>query len=125
MIIIDRETHPRPRFIRERWTDLTGPWRFAYDDGGVGLAERWYAGGPDRFNREIVVPYPPESELSGIGDTSFHPVLWYQRDVEVPEVSAGERVLLHLGAVDYRASVWLNGQHLVDHEGGHMPCGPS
>ncbi|WP_205857139.1 sugar-binding domain-containing protein [Phytoactinopolyspora endophytica] len=107
--------------MRERWTDLTGVWRFAYDDDDAGLAERWFGDGPERFDRSIQVPYPPESKLSGIHDPTFHPVLWYQRDLETPAIADGERLLLHFGAVDYRASIWLNGQHVVDHEGGHTP----
>ena len=102
--------YPRPQLVRERWTDLCGTWQFAYDDADTGLDERWYeedASGPSGpFDREIVVPYPPESPASGIGETGFHPVVWYRRTFERPE---GERILLHFGAVDYEASVWVNG----------------
>jgi beta-galactosidase/beta-glucuronidase len=112
--------HPRPQFARERWVDLSGSWGFAYDDGDVGRDEGW----PERadvFDREVRVPYPPESPASGIGDPGFHPVVWYRRTFAAPQRRAGERLLLHFGAVDYRASVWVNGRHAVDHEGGHTP----
>jgi beta-galactosidase/beta-glucuronidase len=73
------------------------------------------------FDREIVVPYPPESTASGIGDTGFHPVCWYRRTVELEPADRGDRVLLHFGAVDYQATVWANGQLVATHEGGHTP----
>jgi beta-galactosidase/beta-glucuronidase len=111
--------HPRPQLARRRWTDLAGTWGFAYDDAGVGIDDGW----PDRadvFDRRIRVPYPPESPASGIGDPGFHPVVWYRRTFPAQR-RPGERLLLHFGAVDYRASVWVNGRHAVDHEGGHTP----
>jgi beta-galactosidase/beta-glucuronidase len=110
--------HPRPRLTRETWIDLNGSWGFAYDDEDVGLDQRWYDD-PARFTRSITVPFPPESQLSGIADTGFHPVLWYRRTFEA---SAGEgRLLLHFGAVDYRAQVWVNGDLVATHVGGHSP----
>ena len=113
--------HPRPRVRRETWIDLNGPWQFAYDDADRGIDERWQDE-PSRFDRSITVPFPPESELSGINDKSFHPVLWYRRTFSVPAPEhAGGRLLIHFGAVDYRATVWVNGQHVADHEGGHTP----
>lgn len=111
--------HPRPRVTRTRWTDLNGTWAFAHDDADAGIAQRWQDDSA-RFDRQIVVPFPPESELSGIGDTSFHPVLWYRRAFSASPV-AGERLLLHFGAVDYRARVWVNGALVAEHEGGHTP----
>jgi beta-galactosidase/beta-glucuronidase len=111
--------HPRPRVQRARWIDLNGKWLFAYDDADVGLAQRWQ-GDAGKFDRTITVPFPPESEMSGIGDTGFHPILWYRRSFEAPDLTGG-RLLLHFGAVDYRAQVWVNGDLVVTHEGGHTP----
>jgi beta-galactosidase/beta-glucuronidase len=117
---------PRPQLVRERWVDLSGEWRFDYDDAEVGLAEHWYAG--DRaWGRTIVVPFPPESAASGIGDTGFHDVVWYQRTLTGDDLAAAghddsrPRLVLHFAAVDYRCTVWLNGTRLGDHEGGHTP----
>jgi beta-galactosidase/beta-glucuronidase len=113
------DLHPTPQLARRRWVDLGGTWRFAYDDGDVGRDEGW----PDRtdvFDRRIEVPYPPESPASGVGETGHHPVVWYRRTFRA-EQAPGERLLLRFGAVDYRASVWVNGAHAVDHEGGHTP----
>ena len=111
--------HPRPRLTRERWTDLCGTWDFAHDDADEGLDGRWYDSDA-AFDRQIVVPYPPESELSGIGYKGFHPVVWYRRSFS-PERAEGERLLLHFGAVDYSAMVWVNGELVATHEGGHTP----
>jgi len=114
-----RELHPRPRFTREHWVDLSGPWGFGYDDADEGLDARWYQQ-PERFDRTITVPFCPESKLSGINDKGYHPYLWYRKTFteRPPE---GGRLLLHFGAVDYSAHVWVNGQLVATHQGGHSP----
>jgi beta-galactosidase/beta-glucuronidase len=113
--------HPFPQRRRPDWHDLRGPWGFAYDDADKGLREGWHSD-PEPFGRVIQVPFPPESARSGIHDTHEHPVVWYRRMFrlsEVPGYERGRRLLIHFGAVDYAASVWLNG-HLIDrHAGGH------
>ena len=115
----DTVLHPRPRVTRPHWTDLNGTWQFACDDANSGIREHWQVDAA-HFDRQIVVPFPPESEMSGIGDTSFHPILWYRRTFSAA-ANPGERLLLHFGAVDYRASVWVNGSLVAEHEGGHTP----
>jgi beta-galactosidase/beta-glucuronidase len=85
----------------------------------VGRAEGWPAR-PRRFDRIIVVPFPPESASSGVGAEEFHPVVWYHRRFR-HRCPPGRRLLLHFGAVDYRAAVWVNGQLVAEHEGGHTP----
>lgn len=120
MLETEGDIHPRPQLTRERWTDLCGPWGFAYDDAGRGLDEGW----PQRaevFERTISVPFPPESPASGIGETGYHPIVWYRRAFQDPRSDIGERLLLHCGAVDYRARVWVNGRLVATHEGGHTP----
>ena len=112
--------YPRPQFRRRRWTDLCGDWGFAHDDARRGLAERWFAR-EEPFTRIIRVPYPPESRLSGIHDPAFHPVVWYRRAVTLSEDDRQGRLLLHFGAVDYKASVWVNGCLVYTHEGGNTP----
>lgn len=112
--------HPRPQLTRDRWIDLCGSWDFAYDDGDAGLDEHWYdRSGP--YDRTITVPFPPESKASGIGDPGFHPVLWYRRSFHIDHADRTGRVLIHFGAVDYRATVWVNGERVAEHEGGHTP----
>ena len=103
------DLHPRPQLSRARWIDLSGPWGFAYDDADVGLDECWFER-PDPFDRTVIVPFPPESSASGIGDPGYHPVVWYRRTVEVAPTDRREQLMLHFGAVDYRADVWVNGR---------------
>jgi beta-galactosidase/beta-glucuronidase len=117
---IPRPEYPQPQFQREQWQTLNGRWDFEYDDKNVGLAEDW-GSSPRKFSRTILVPFAPETKLSGIGDTTFHPTVWYRRSVTIPPGWNGRRVLLHFGAVDYQAQVWLNGRSLGSHEGGNVP----
>lgn len=112
--------HPRPQLTRQRWTDLCGRWEFAFDDGDRGLDGGW-ADSATPFDRTITVPFPPESVASGVGDAGSHPVVWYRRGFTVGETERDDRMLLHFGAVDYRAHVWLNGRLVATHEGGHTP----
>lgn len=112
--------HPRPQLARECWVDLRGPWGFAYDDHDVGLQDGWCERA-DIFTRTIIVPFPPESSASGIGDPSFHPVVWYRRTFEVSPGNRDRRLILHCGAIDYRARVWINGALVASHEGGQTP----
>lgn len=116
-----RDTHPRPRLIRDRWTSLDGEWEFATDQDDVGLAEGWWRGETPLDGR-ITVPFPPESRASGIGDLGPHRVLWYRRLLSSDDLAGeGKRLVLHFGAVDYRASVWVDGVLVAEHEGGHTP----
>ncbi|WP_026923874.1 glycoside hydrolase family 2 protein [Glycomyces arizonensis] len=115
---------PRPQMLRESFLDLSGQWGFAHDDDDRGLAQRWFDG--RELPQAITVPFPPESPASGIGATGFHPVVWYRRELTADDLAAvgherGRRLLVHFGAVDYRARVWLDGQLVGEHEGGHTP----
>ncbi|MBQ0822744.1 glycoside hydrolase family 2 [Microvirga sp. HBU67558] len=114
------DLHPRPQLRRERWIDLCGPWGFALDDEDKGNTERWFERA-EPFDREIVVPFPPESKLSGVHDTGFHPVVWYRREIRIEDADRRDRFLLHFGAVDYKAAVWVNGRMAVEHVGGQTP----
>ncbi|MEV0618413.1 sugar-binding domain-containing protein [Nonomuraea sp. NPDC050404] len=118
---LDAAGHPRPQLVRDPdWRDLSGPWQFGYDDANAGRSERWMDPEvTEPFAGVITVPYPPESKAGGVQDTGFHPVLWYRRTIEVDRPGAGRRLLLHFGAVDYRAEVWVNGRLAGRHEGGH------
>lgn len=108
-------SYPRPQLQRDNWLCLNGTWKFTYDDANK------YVQPSDinQWSHNIEVPFAPESIRSGIGDTGFHSNCWYQREFDLPP---GEgNVLLHFGAVDYRARVWVNGQFMIEHEGGHTP----
>jgi beta-galactosidase/beta-glucuronidase len=127
LIPTPRPEYPRPQLRRRDWRNLNGEWSFAFDDSDVGLANGWQSVTPEDlrsgnppFDRKIIVPYCYQSKLSGIGETASHDVVWYARALEY--ASAGdERLLLHFGAVDYRATVWVNGTQVASHEGGHTP----
>ena len=110
----DHILHPQPQMTRPRWTDLGGLWGFAYDDDGRGLGERWQDQA-DIFARAIRVPFPPESPASGIADTGFHPIVWYRTTFTVDPDDTTGALLLHCGAVDYRAHVWVDGQLVATH----------
>jgi hypothetical protein len=111
---LDREhplpEHPRPQLVRETpWISLNGPWSYAF-----GTAER-----PTTWDGEIVVPFSPEAELSGVGrQLGPDQWLWYRRTCAAPE---GDRVLLHFGAVDQSCTVWVNGHQVGSHTGGYLP----
>jgi beta-galactosidase/beta-glucuronidase len=107
--------YPRPQLVREEWQSLNGEWDFAFDD------QRRYSLPSDdiAWDRKIIVPFAPETEASGLADTTFHTVCWYRRQFELATRSA--RTMLHFGAVDYRARVWVNGMQVAEHEGGHTP----
>ncbi|HYO80943.1 MAG TPA: glycoside hydrolase family 2 TIM barrel-domain containing protein [Bryobacteraceae bacterium] len=117
---VPRPEYPQPQFQRTDWLSLNGQWEFDFDNADEGLAQNW-ASGTRKFTRAITVPFAPETKLSGIGDTAFHPVVWYRRTLQVPAAWKGRRVLLHFGAVDYRSRVWVNGREVGSHEGGHVP----
>ncbi|NQW92257.1 glycoside hydrolase family 2 [Curtobacterium sp. VKM Ac-2861] len=114
-------TYPRPQMLRTAWADLDGTWSFRND----GDDTAWSTGFPDA--RDIVVPFPPESVASGIDEPGFHQVVWYSRAITRADLeaaghgTAAPRLVLHFGAVDYRARVWIDGQFVGEHEGGHTP----
>src|SRR5919199_2083456 len=110
----DDPDYPRRQLQRERWLNLNGDWRFAYDDEGRVTHPRHIPS----WDRTIRVPFAPESSASGIGDRSFHADVWYSRDFELT-LDPGRRALLHFGAVDYEAQVWVDGVFVGRHEGGH------
>jgi beta-galactosidase/beta-glucuronidase len=111
---------PNPQFARPGRVDLNGSWRFAFDDEGVGLVQRWFLQ-PERLYTKIEVPFPPESRLSGVGDTGYHSTLWYGRRFADPRSGDGFRLLLKFGAVDFHAMVWVDGNLVGEHIGGHTP----
>jgi beta-galactosidase/beta-glucuronidase len=111
--------YSRPDLVREGMQALLGEWKLEYDPEDVGLSEGW-AQNP-AFSRKITVPFCVEAEASGIGDPDPPGILWYAKrfQQELPEVPG--HTLLHFGAVDYRAQVWLNGRYLGEHAGGYTP----
>jgi beta-galactosidase/beta-glucuronidase len=108
--------YPRPQMERAEWVPLDGEWDFALDPDFV-----WKLPGEPRWDSKIVVPYSPETAASGIGNTGFYRAVWYRRAFDAPRLKPGERLILHFGAVDYRARVWVNGNSVAEHDGGYTP----
>lgn len=112
--MVPRPEYPRPQFVRREWLNLNGEWEFEFGDADARLDGKWQG-------KKIVVPFPFQSKLSGIGDVSFHDIVWYARDFSIPEKWKGKEVLLHFGAVDYECWIWLNGREIGSHKGGNVP----
>ncbi len=108
--------YPRPLLRRTDWTSLNGTWSFAFDPKAT-----WRAPHEVAWDRTIEVPFSPETPRSGVGDTGLFRVTWYQRLIEVPALRPGERLILHFGAVDYEATVWLGSSRVAHHTGGYTP----
>lgn len=107
--------------MRDTFLNLNGEWQFAYDDADAGLREGWQRPGT-ALPLRITVPFAYQTRMSGLGPTDeIHPILWYRRGFAVPEEMAGRRVLLRFGAVDYRCSVYVNGEMVGCHAGGYTP----
>lgn len=117
---IPRPEHPRPQFVRENWKNLNGAWDFAFDFNVSKKEEGWANKCGCAYDQKIKVPFCPESVLSGIGYTNFIPAVWYHRTVSVTEAELSGRVLLHFGAVDYHAEVYVNGELAGTHDGGYV-----
>ncbi len=115
---IPREEHPRPQMRRENWMNLNGEWDFAFDFGKSGVERKFYE--RKELDRKILVPFCPESVLSGVGYVDFIPAVWYRRTVMLTEEQRKGHVLLHFGAVDYGCVVWVNGQKAGEHTGGYV-----
>jgi beta-galactosidase/beta-glucuronidase len=116
---IPRPEYPRPQFVRKEWLNLNGEWEFAFDDANRGRDLGWHFG--LGLEKRIVVPFPYQSEASGINDKSVHENVWYARNFEIPHEWRGQNILLHFGAVDYRSILWINGQEVGHNQGGHVP----
>ncbi len=115
---IPRPEYPRPQFVRPDWLCLNGEWEFEIDQGDSGLAR----GLKERpLSGRITVPFCPESKLSGVENLDYLNAVWYRKEVTIPAEWAGKQVVLHFQAVDYDATVWVNGQEVGRHRGGFTP----
>ncbi len=114
---IPRPEHPKPQFHRDTWLNLNGEWNFGFDLGFSGAEKDWPKDGA-RLDKKIIVPFCPESKLSGIEYTNFMNEVCYHRKFTVPKQWAGKRVFLHFGAVDYDCRAWVNGTGVGRHYGG-------
>ncbi len=104
--------YPRPMLVRDAWTCLNGLWDYAITQHDAARPAKW--------DGRILVPFALESSLSGAGKTlSADQALWYHVTFKRPKHRAGERVMLHFGAVDWEAHVWVNGRKVGSHKGGY------
>lgn len=111
-----RPEYPRPQFVREDWVNLNGTWSYEFDFSRSGMDRRLFES--KGFEGRITVPFAPQSELSGVGYKDFIPEMWYHRTLAVPQDGAGKKIILHFGAVDYIASVYIDGKIAGRHWGG-------
>ncbi|WP_225047498.1 sugar-binding domain-containing protein [Lacticaseibacillus kribbianus] len=119
MTTIPRPEFPEPMMQRAQWQNLNGQWDFLIDAADSGRDRHFETAAP--FDRQITVPYPPESTLSGIGNVDFMAAVWYRRTITVTAAQLADTVRLHFGAVDYRATVFVNGVQVAEHTGGFVP----
>jgi beta-galactosidase/beta-glucuronidase len=101
---------------RPQWTNLNGRWDFSIDHDAQLTspdAVKWDGG--------IEVPFSPETPASGVHDGRLYKAVWYRRSFDAPKVGRDQRLILHFGAVDYEATVWVNGSMAARHEGGYTP----
>ena len=117
MNTMPRPEHPLPQWERSTWKNLNGEWDFSFDFGKSGVDRCFYE--KKDWEKKIIVPFCPESDLSGIGYKDYMDAVWYHKTVELTEVEVKGRVLLHFGAVDYDARVWINGTEVGRHKGGY------
>ncbi len=115
---IPRPEHPNPQFERENWLNLNGKWFFEEDTGESGMDRKFNE--REELNGEIIVPFCPESELSGIGKKDFMRCVWYLKKFTLPKEADGKSVILHFGAVDYESFIYVNGQMAFRHVGGYV-----
>jgi hypothetical protein len=112
----DPHSYPRPQLKRASWESLDGVWDFAFDLDG-----RWQSPADVRWDRSILVPFSPETPRSGIGDTGYFLACWYRRPLQVTALRPDRHLIVHFGAVDYQATVWVDGIFCGTHRGGYTP----
>ena len=117
--MIYRTEHPKPQFRRDNWLNLNGSWQFEIDHGNSGEARGMYDPAI-QLSQTINVPFCPESKLSGVEYKDFMYSVWYKRSVTLTEEQIQGRVVLHFGAVDYLATVYVNGKKVGTHKGGYV-----
>ena len=111
-----RAEYPRPQFERTDWVNLNGEWSFTLDLADTGHERDYY--NSKGFDQKILVPFAPESDLSGIGHKEFISGVWYQRTIQVPAAWSGKNIKLNFGAVYYESEVYIDGKFVGRHYGG-------
>ncbi len=113
---VPRPEYPRPQFERPDWVNLNGTWSYAFDFGKSGLERKFNES--KGFEGNILVPFCPESKLSGVQYKDFIEMMWYHRKLSVPAAWSGKNILLNFGGVDYFATIYIDGKVAGRHWGG-------
>ncbi|MBD0825192.1 glycoside hydrolase family 2 protein [Aestuariibaculum marinum] len=111
-----RPEYPRPQFERTDWVNLNGEWSYTFDFSQSGLERSLFKS--EGFDDNIIVPFCPESKLSGVGYKDFINNIWYHRKIEIPQTWDGKNIRLNFGAVYYTAEVYIDGKFVLRHFGG-------
>ncbi|MBQ7642941.1 MAG: beta-galactosidase [Clostridia bacterium] len=118
--MIPRNEYPDPQFERSKWENLNGEWQFEVDNGESGEERGLYKEG-EGLSGKIIVPFCPESALSGVGTKDFMRSVWYKRKINIAENALIGRVFVIFGAVDNFATLFVNGIKAGTHKGGYTP----
>ena len=113
---IPRAEYPRPQFERSAWINLNGEWTYAFDFSNTGQERSFFKS--TGFGDKIMVPFCPESKLSGVEHKDFINHIWYQREITIPRDWTGKQVLLNFGAVYYKSEIYVDGVFVARHFGG-------
>ena len=117
MNTIPRSEYPRPQFVRENWLNLNGEWEFFNDLSASGTDREIWRN--EKLDSKIIVPFCPESDLSGVGYKDFMTSVWYAKNIEVSEKQLDGRIVIHFGACDYETTLYVNGKEAGKHVGGY------
>ncbi len=112
-----RQEHPRPDKYREQWLNLNGEWDFEIDNSKSGKDKKFFE--RTSLNDKILLPFSPESVLSGIGNIDYMYSVWYLKKIVIPKEWKNKLILLHVGACDYKTTVYVNGKEVGVHFGGY------
>jgi beta-galactosidase/beta-glucuronidase len=113
---IPRPEYPRPQFERTDWINLNGTWSFDFDFSKSGIERSLFTA--EKLEKTIIVPFCPESPLSGVDYKDFINAAWYQRKINIPAEWDGKRIFIHFGGVDYKSTIYINGTQVFVHYGG-------
>lgn len=113
---IPRPEYPRPQFERTDWINLNGKWSYEFDFSKSGIERSLFSA--EEFKKSIIVPFCPESPLSGVDFKDFINAMWYQRKISIPTDWDGKRILLNFGGIDYRSTIYIDGKQIFTHYGG-------
>ena len=114
---IPRNEYPRPQLVRKDWINLNGEWDFEIDHAKSGEEREFFK--RDSLDGKITVPFCPESQLSGVNNKDFMECVWYRRSLDIPSGWRNKNIILHFGAVDYYAIVYVNSKKVGEHKGGY------